>query len=89
MEAVMSGSYPYYRGERPEPSIPAQPRQVRRLTDWQMIGLVFAGSFICAFFMWPLVRPAFVHDTPPAYAEQQPAPASYPGHPQQRHGGRR
>jgi hypothetical protein len=54
-----------------------------------MIGLVFAGSLIGGFVVWPIIRPVFIHDTPAvASAPEQMEPPVYFGGPPQRNGGR-
>jgi hypothetical protein len=66
---------------------PARSVQPRKLSDWQMIALVFVGGVIGGFFVGLLIKLAFAHDTAVTAAQEQTEPPVRLGGPQ-RHTGR-
>jgi hypothetical protein len=57
----MSGSYPYYRGERPDSDRRAPQRPAgKNLDGTTRMAIVAVGAAIGAFLVWPLIRPVFI-----------------------------
>ncbi len=54
---------PPYGQQRP------QPTQHQRPGDMTLMAIVFVGAAIGGFFVWPLIRPAFIADSRPAYQD--------------------
>jgi hypothetical protein len=86
----------YSRPGAAQPPYRASPAPTVRRWDWNRrdprgflrMAIVFVGAFIGGFVVWPMIRPAFIADDQPQYADDA---RSYmpPAPPAGNHGRRR